>query len=232
MNDPELKKQKETTCLKKYGSKNYLSSEDKKEKSKVSSLLKYGVDSPNKDSKVKEKQRKTLLKNYGVEHPLQNKQILDKVQKTNMELYGSITPLKSEKNKIIITKKYLSKIYDSFSSGRLQDKVIPLFSKEEYINQTTKMLWKCSICSSEFEENLEDGKIPRCLKCYPVGGSSVGEKEIIQFLINNNIKVIEKNRSLIYPYELDIYLPDYNIAIEYNGFIGLLKSMGKIKFII
>jgi len=225
--DPELKQIKENTCIKLYGAKSYLSTKEKKEKSKATSLLKYGVDSPNKSEDIKKKQKETLKRNFGVETPLQNKDILSKVQKTNIDRYGATTPLKSEKNKKIILKKFLSKIYDSFFTGRLEDKVVPLFSKEDYINQNTKLIWKCSKCGNSFEENLEDGKIPRCVTCYPVGGSSIGEKEIVDFLIKHNIKVEEKNRFLICPYELDIYLPEYNIAIEYNGLYWHSELNGK-----
>ena len=31
------------------------------------------------------------------------------------------------------------------------------------------------------------------------------------------LKVIENDRRILYPKELDVYLPDYNIAVEYNG---------------
>jgi hypothetical protein len=43
------------------------------------------------------------------------------------------------------------------------------------------------------------------------------ETEIVSFLSENNISHIQSNRTIIKPYELDIYLPDYNIAIEFNG---------------
>ena len=43
------------------------------------------------------------------------------------------------------------------------------------------------------------------------------EKEIVNWLKQTNIKVIENDKSQITPLELDIYLPDYNIAIEFDG---------------
>ncbi len=48
---------------------------------------------------------------------------------------------------------------------------------------------------------------------------SSDEKEIERFLIDNNVKNIVKNSRKILPSgkELDFYLPDYNLAIEYNG---------------
>jgi hypothetical protein len=46
---------------------------------------------------------------------------------------------------------------------------------------------------------------------------SQGEREIGEFLINHNISHICNTKQVISPLELDIYIPDYNIAIEYCG---------------
>jgi AraC-like DNA-binding protein len=47
---------------------------------------------------------------------------------------------------------------------------------------------------------------------------SQGEKEIVQFLKNAGVvNVYENIKSIIHPQELDIYLPDYKLAIEYCG---------------
>ena len=47
--------------------------------------------------------------------------------------------------------------------------------------------------------------------------SSVGENEIYKFLKENNIKVDKNSKSIIYPFELDIVIPNKKIAIEYCG---------------
>ena len=52
------------------------------------------------------------------------------------------------------------------------------------------------------------------------------------FLIKLNelkIKTIVKNKKIIKPYELDIYIPSKNIAIEYNGVIWHSEKFGKDK---
>lgn len=53
----------------------------------------------------------------------------------------------------------------------------------------------------------------RCPKCGT--SQSHAEKEIIQ--LYSNTKHIEKDRSEISPYELDLFFPDQNVAIEYCG---------------
>ncbi|MGI0075893.1 MAG: hypothetical protein ACREAU_00625 [Nitrosopumilaceae archaeon] len=46
---------------------------------------------------------------------------------------------------------------------------------------------------------------------------STGEREITEYLQQNSISLVTKVRNLIPPYELDIYIPDKQIAIEYCG---------------
>jgi hypothetical protein len=43
------------------------------------------------------------------------------------------------------------------------------------------------------------------------------EFEIYEWLISHNINVEQTNRKLLKGKEIDLFLPDYNIAIEYNG---------------
>lgn len=47
---------------------------------------------------------------------------------------------------------------------------------------------------------------------------SVGEKEVLEYIKSiYQGEIIKNTRSIIYPYEIDIYLPEINLAIEYNG---------------
>ena len=45
----------------------------------------------------------------------------------------------------------------------------------------------------------------------------MGEKELSEYIKSLNVSIKQNDRSIISPYELDIFLLDYNIAIEYNG---------------
>lgn len=48
---------------------------------------------------------------------------------------------------------------------------------------------------------------------------SKAELELVDFLKENKVKVVHRDREVIKPKELDIYLPDHKIAIEYNGLV-------------
>jgi hypothetical protein len=58
----------------------------------------------------------------------------------------------------------------------------------------------------------------RCLKCFP-HRKSIGEKEVLNFCesLVSETDVISNDRQFIKPIELDIVVPDYGLAIEYDG---------------
>lgn len=58
-----------------------------------------------------------------------------------------------------------------------------------------------------------------CGNCYGVIGRSKVEEDICRFLESYNITITKNSRDIIPPRELDIYLPDYNLAIELNGIL-------------
>ena len=62
-----------------------------------------------------------------------------------------------------------------------------------------------------------DRQVPRCPNCYRLGSTSIGEKELLHWIERQGIRCLSNIRSIIPPLELDIYIPDYKLAIEYNG---------------
>jgi ribosomal protein S27E len=85
------------------------------------------------------------------------------------------------------------------------------------------MTIKCNNCGNSFSRSRQysaPNKISKemCHHCYPtIAGSSMQELELIDFLksINENIEL--KNRKILSPKEIDIFVPRCNIGIEYNG---------------
>ena len=91
-----------------------------------------------------------------------------------------------------------------------------------------KMWWRCSKCSHEWQAyvyNRTHKKRPQgCPKCAKGVTSSRGEKQIYEFLINNGLPpedIVQhkrmKNEMTQRMFELDLYIPEKNIAIEFNG---------------
>lgn len=61
----------------------------------------------------------------------------------------------------------------------------------------------------------------------PVRYTSSGEREVGDLLESWGIEVLRSKKSLIPPYELDIYCPEYNIAVEYCGLYWHSEAAGK-----
>lgn len=89
------------------------------------------------------------------------------------------------------------------------------YSQVSYKDYDTKLRIYCPI-HGYFEQSpdshLQGKGCPRCAH-----NLSRAEDEICDFLKENNINFIQRCRDVISPYEIDIYLPDYKIGIEYNG---------------
>lgn len=233
------------TNLEKYGTENILSSEIIREKIKKTNLEKYGVETPMENDKCKNNFKISMIKKYGVDNPLKIQNILDQVKETNLKKYGVEFPLQSEqiREKIKETnqKKYGNELYVksreflniSFNKFKnlIKDYVIPLFDENEFNGFLNKKNyhWKCVKCGNEFEQELYTSSplelskiseyIPRCLKCYPyLSGISYLEKEIFSFIKDiYKGEIIENDRNVIKPYELDIVIPKKKIAFEFNG---------------
>lgn len=245
MQRKDVKEKIKETNLKKYGVENVFASEDIKEKIRKTNLEKYGDECASKTKEIRDKIKRTSLERYGVECPLSNQEIINKRNKTNLDKYGNVCSLhgkeieeKTKKTNLerygveVITrspefqkkrgKKRSSNFYRNLiSNGRIPG-LVPLFSLEEYEGTRDNLYkFKCLKCNKEFYDRLGDGNIPQCPDCKPkTCGTSRSEQEIYDFLcslIDKN-KIIRHDRSFLEnKQELDFLIPDYKLAIEYDG---------------
>jgi hypothetical protein len=95
-----------------------------------------------------------------------------------------------------------------------------LFEGDDYNNSTEVHKFKCLKHDKEFYSNVyniiyED--FNQCPKC-KYRGISMQEKEVVSFIKSvYNGEVIENSRQIIPPYEVDIWIPEFNLGIEYCG---------------
>ncbi len=71
-----------------------------------------------------------------------------------------------------------------------------------------------------------------CPVCYPKKyTNSKYEYEIVDYLkeLSPSINIVTNTKKIISPFELDIYLPDFNLAIEFNGLHWHSELAGKTK---
>jgi len=78
--------------------------------------------------------------------------------------------------------------------------------------------FRCNKCSNTFDSTVYVPNNVFCELCYP-DKKNTGEKSLLDFLNSElNGKLISRNnRTILNGKELDFYIPDLNIAIEYNG---------------
>lgn len=199
--------QRKKTNLIKYGY------ETPREEIKKSIKEKYGVENISQIESVKQKRKQTFIDKYNVENSFQLKETKEKIKKSIHEKYGVDFNLQREDVKKNRWKNHI----DSIFNGKRVGSVTPLFSKNEYKGKEFNHKWKCDVCDTVFYDNIDDGSRPNCPTCFPdLFKQSKMENEIYDF-IRQYIKNIDKNSNILGRQELDIYLPDHNIAIEFDG---------------
>lgn len=88
------------------------------------------------------------------------------------------------------------------------------YSQVKYINNHSKIKIICPIHGEFWQMALNHMKGCGCPKC--VNRSSKDEMRINDFL-NKYVSTETTVRNVIHPYELDIYIPNKRVAIEYDG---------------
>lgn len=91
-----------------------------------------------------------------------------------------------------------------------------LTSMNEYKNKYQMLEFRCRTCGETMLKNIMMLRTcPRCFSCTPKG--SQAQREIANFIRELGFDIVENDRSVISPKELDIYVPSQKFAIEFNG---------------
>jgi hypothetical protein len=171
---------------------------------------------------------KTVLKNlekYGTEHFFETEEFKNKSQLTCLKKYGVGNAMQSaeiqNKAKANSALKYIDDIQEQCN--------VKLIDKYNGCAKYTKYQWQCLVCNSSFYADLSIGHRPRCFNCNPRQGTNI-EERLFEFLNECGISYIIRSRQVISPHEVDIFIPQSNVAIEANGLIWhSLRSGGKDK---
>ena len=121
---------------------------------------------------------------------------------------------------ISITRK---KIFFEENIKKLEMFHLEVISDIDYLIKNNKYKVKCKDCNCIYDIYVEKQLfIRRCIKC---GQKSLPEIEINEFIEELGFKTIRNSRKFIAPFELDLFIPEKNIAIEYDGLFW--HSFGK-----
>jgi hypothetical protein len=223
--------------LEKYGVEHHMKNNNVLQKQKDSNLKKYGVENISSLDSVKEKKISTCLKNndvefifldkvfienrrnnnlekYGVESVLSSKEIRDKIKNTNLKRYGVRNP---SMNKDISNK---------IKSSVLRTKHKQILDRGDIlsIDSDNRMFEAfCNSCNNKFDISYflyykrRETNTEICTICNEIDKHQSGKEiKVFNFINDNYSGVIIQNHRILNK-ELDIYLPELNIAFEVNG---------------
>lgn len=196
-----------------------MQSHERVEKIKRTNTIRYGVPNVSQSKMIKEKKKQTLRRHYDVDIPLQSKIIQERQQDTIMKKYG----VKNiSQNEAIKKKKLKSKYLTIINSN---ENIIDV-QNGMYIIKCPHL--DCTMCNERYFEipiSRYSGRIndntELCTKLLPIQHDRISNTSIELFVQNildiHNIQYETNNRSILNGKELDIYIPDYKLAIECNG---------------
>lgn len=218
--NPLIHEKAKQTNIEKYGAITFTSSPEGKQQVIQTSLERYGVTNHTKRDEYKD-----IIKLIWEEKlPEEIYEIIQKRKLTCVEKYGAEYYAQSNDSKL----KFFNETYDKYIQRYSELNIQVLTSKDEYIDfrfdDKCVCKLKCNVCKNEWEDDLSNnGCTSICKICNPYKFSK--EREISEYLETYGVNVEFKTRKIISPQEVDIFLPDYNICIEFNGI--MFHSFGK-----
>lgn len=193
----------------------------RQEKIQKTTFERYGVRHALQSDQIKEKFKQTCIEKFGTDNPTKNQSVALKAQQTMISRYGGIGSASPELNKRSVK---------SRRTNRLKSSTIP-----NQLGYTDDGQWimKCAqdntcegcdgtyyIWSGNYFDRMKLGH-ELCTKLNPVDPNKVKDTTIELFIRDildaHNIRYRTNVRDIISPKEIDIYCPDYKIAIECNG---------------
>jgi len=211
-----------------YGNENF----NNRDKAKETSLLRYGVKSPMQSEEVKQKVANTNLKKYGVNCVLKDKNIIQKSKQTKLERYGDENYNNQKKSRQTCLAKYGKEYFAQTEDYKEKCKqtCIERYGVEytfqvkevrEKMNKTYQEKYGTNwyVETDEFKEKVKD-KVMNGPDSIDTTWRSKAEDIIIDAIRSvYDDEIYSNNKKVIYPKELDSYIPHINLAIEYNGII-------------
>ena len=203
---PEVKTQISNTLVDTY-LKHHDSIISKKEQT---FLLKYGTH-PNCTSRIKEKIKSNTIEKYGVEYTAQLETTKVKSKQTSLEKYGTEYYQSSSAAKKQNRCRYQQQKH------KIKEDFIRLISNIPTDSMTrNELAIELGIPYSTLVVKIREYNIP--IKYEIQSTISSGEAGITNYIAKTYFTDIKiSDRTIIYPKELDILLPEYSLAIEYNG---------------
>ena len=223
-NSPDVKEKNrqgvQNTFNEKYGG-HAMKTKETQERHKNSMSEKYGKEYAMQVKSIQDKAKRTTVQNYGVENVLSaNSPLREQIKQIWIDRYGVDNPGKADEVISRRSKRKQENHYTDLSALFAANNLTWLIQPDEYegYHFSKSYKFRCNKCSNTFDSTVYVPNNVFCELCHP-DKKNTGEKSLLDFLNSElNGKVISRNnRTILNGKELDFYIPDLNIAIEYNG---------------
>ena len=229
MNAVETKEKTKITMRERYGCDAPMQIQSAKDLQRKTMMKRYGAACTLSSDVLKEKVKKTVLEKYGVDHICKLENVRKKIKETCRERYGVDHYAQTDEFREQSSRLNRHKGYEIIKTWK--DYVVPLFSEDEYegmqgVHHGKVYRWKCVKCGNEFDFSAHSTGVhgelgtcfPVCPHCHKKGTVSFEEVQMLDFIKSiYGGKIIENAHDVIPPYELDIYVPEKKVAIEFDG---------------
>ena len=201
-----------TTTVDRYGVENYTQTDEYKIKVQETNISRYGCSWGIVSKNSIDKKIETNRLRYGCDYASQADTVKNKIENTNIEKFGVKCSLQSDHTRVLMEERYGELRSNQIAIGHDIIKILKsrdLLSEAIEGNSFTFLADKWNVgISTILKYCREHGiVIPR----------SSYENAISTFLNNAGINYIHNTRSILGGAEIDFYLPEFNIAIEFNG---------------
>lgn len=218
----EIQDKRKQTFLNRYGVENPLLNCEIKEKAIQTIVERYGAENVFFNEEIQNKRKKTLIDRYGTQHPLQNKECFEKFKQTNLKKYGCEFHIQSKEIKEKSKQSYLNRygVENPFMSDEIRNK-IKNTNLEKYGVETLLSL-------PSFHEYSRRVDMERYGVYHHLQNPDILAKQKETFYKNASCPTSKQqiylnelyDGELNFPlkmYNLDIYLPNENLNIEFDG---------------
>lgn len=234
-NDLSVREKIEATNVERYGVRHAAVADVVREKQRATNKLKYGTETPFQNKEIQQKVRHNILEKYGVISTALLPEVRSQQEQTNQERYGVNKPFESEiiQQKAVVS--VLTKNNGKMTAQRhISHEALSLLSNKaflerEYLEKELSAPYiaeSLGVSSTLIYQRLASFGIPIRESSYQ-SQDQIKLTEFIRKACGEDVEVVCNTKNIIYPYELDIYIPSLNLAVEYNGLYWHSETQGK-----
>ena len=219
LQDQEVRQKSQKTLIEKYGVDNPSKSEQVQEKIKDTNRSRYGASWGLSNTEIREKIKNTFKEKHGVEHPSQIPEVRRKAEETTFQRLGVRFAAQSEEVQERLQKKMLEKYGVKWATQtHMPPESLARLNDPEWLKAANETK---SLADISRDLGVSDVTVGIYFKRHGIEAiyhyRSSGEDDLCAYLKELGVKDFQINTKTIIEGELDIYIPEKQLAIEYHG---------------